>query len=79
MEAVCKDYVRIGRTAFWKLGYKHQDMQIHRFVTRALEKRTGRRIPYSTAFALMARVGKTRFAPYTAKSWDNYCRYLFLV
>lgn len=74
MDDVCRDYVRLGRTAFWKFGYKHEDMQIHRFVARALQKRTGRPIPYSTAFALMARVGKTKFAPYTAKSWDQYCR-----
>lgn len=69
MEEACRKWRRLDWTWMNDPNLTSDDVQMHRVVRKALEKRAGRPIPNSTAFALMARVGKRKFEPYYARRW----------
>lgn len=72
MDEVCKEHRRLRRAHNWLIHDSDDYLQINRVVQRALEQRTGRSVPRSTAFALMERVGKRKFKNYHARSWNIY-------
>lgn len=54
-----------------------EDVELRLIVRKGLEKKAGRPISNSTVFALMARVGKRKFAPYYTSAWEDYARQKF--
>lgn len=71
MEEACKRYKRLGQK--WAVTDEERaEEQVHRVVRKMLEERTGREIPNSTAFSLMARVGRRKFKSYKAYLWSSY-------
>ena len=72
MNEVCQEFWMLSRRMYRDPDVQEEDVQIYRIVRKALEKKAGRSIPNSTAFALMERVGKRRFPSYHPRRWELY-------
>lgn len=78
MDEVCRVYIKIHKD--WRThrsrgpqAYAATHVRFEEHVRLALERHARRPIPRSSAYNLMARVGKQRFADYTAGSWQAFC------
>lgn len=78
MEDVCKVYIKIHSD--WRMsrvrGPAARAATMIRFeehVRSLLEARSGRSVSRATAYNLMARVGKAKFANYKPWRWHQYC------
>ncbi|WP_442763763.1 helix-turn-helix domain-containing protein [Malikia spinosa] len=70
MEDVCIQFLRLILKQRKDLSFTGDEAQIHEVAREALEERTGRSIPKSTVFGLMARVGRRKFpSPYYPRQW----------
>lgn len=72
MDEACREHLRMRRKLYTEPNVTEKDVKIHRVVRKALEDKAGRSIPNSTAFALMARIGRRKFSYYYPGCWVRY-------
>ena len=72
MDEACREHLRMRRKFYTDPNVTEKDVKIHRVVRKALEDKAGRSIPNSTAFALMARIGRRKFSYYYPGCWERY-------
>jgi hypothetical protein len=79
LEAVCTSYIEMHRN--WRRGvtrgperYAEIELLFVDHVQKALADRVHRAVSLASAYNLMARVGRQRFAQYEAWFWRRYCQ-----
>lgn len=72
MEEACRRYMDLWRKRDWPIFEPPPESQFYRLVHKMLEERSGRQIPYSTVFSLMARIGRKKFGLYEIDYWRRY-------